>query len=178
MARWMKDLKKALVDNGVDVWLAGFYVDDCRVVTPIIPPRLRWDHKTRRLKFNQAWMQEDLESDQDPGERTSHLILNIMNSLTPDIKFTVKLPSEFKRKRIPTLDSEWWIERSGDRQRLLYSFFRKPIASPYCMMESSAWAWNNKSRSLSQEVIRRMANISEHVPMEERADLSRTSRTC
>ena len=173
MARWMRELKETLGENGVEILLAGFYVDDVRMVTTVIPPGLRWDNSKRKLIFDQSWLLEDLESGQDPGERTSHLILGIMNTLTPDLRFTVELPSDFSSGRIPTLDTEWWISREGNSQKLLYSFFRKPMASPYCTLESSAWAWNNKASSLSQEVIRRMTNVSEDLPLEERLEVLR-----
>ena len=98
------------------------------------PRGLRWDPNIMKLTFDQAWMEEDLTSNQDHGERTSNLILNIMNSLTLDIKFTLELPSEFISGRIPTLDTELWISRAGDSQRLMYSFYRKPMVSRYCTM--------------------------------------------
>ena len=131
MVRWRRDLRQALGDNGVEVLLAGFYVDEFRTVTPVNPPGLRWDPNIMKLTCDQALMEKDLPSDQNHGERISNLILNIMNFLTLDTKFTLELPSEFINGRIPTLDTELWISRAGDSQRLMYSFYRKPMASRY-----------------------------------------------
>ena len=169
----MRDLRRTLGDNGVEVMLSAFYVDDVRLVTPVIPPGLRWDPAAGRLTFDQQWMEQDLELEQDHGERTSRLLLQVMNTLTPDLKFTLEVPSQFNKGRIPTLDSEWWIVREGQSQQLLYSFFCKPMSSPYCVMEATAWAWNSQCSSLSQEVIRRMSNISEMLPQEERNNVIR-----
>ena len=69
MVRWMRDLKRVLGENGVKVMMAGFYVDDVRLVTPVIPPGLRWDPHKKKIIFDQAWLVEDLEKDQDQRDR-------------------------------------------------------------------------------------------------------------
>ena len=52
-------------------------------------------------------MEEDLLDTQPPGERTSRIILSIMDTLTKDLTFTLELPSDFSNGRIPTIDTEW-----------------------------------------------------------------------
>ena len=56
----------------------------------------------------------------------------------------------------------------GQAQSLRYSFFQKPTASPYVVLENSAWAWKNKHSTLAQELVRRMSHMSEALPMSER----------
>ena len=67
MIRWMRDLKNILRDNGVDPMLAGFYVDDVRTVTPVIPPGVRWCEKSHDLQFSMAWLEEDLATGLKPS---------------------------------------------------------------------------------------------------------------
>ena len=60
MIRWMDDLKRTLVENGLEPLLAGFYVDDVRLATEVIPPGVRWSKELKKLEFNTKWMEEDL----------------------------------------------------------------------------------------------------------------------
>ena len=73
----------------------------------------------------------------------------------------------FPNGRLPTLDTEMWVGvgESGE-QKLLYSFYSKPTASPYTIMETSALPQQTKTSSLSQEVVRRMLNISKELKEE------------
>ena len=41
----------------------------------------------------------------------------------------------------------------------------KPMTSPYCTMESSAWAWSAKTASLAKEVYSIMQNASDLLPV-------------
>ena len=102
----LKDQVKILQENGVDVLLVAFYVAEVGVVTPIIPPSPRWDQTSSSLEFDQKWMEDDLTNGQDLGESTSLLLLNIMDSLTQDLKFTLELPSQFSSGCLPILDTE------------------------------------------------------------------------
>ena len=58
----MKDLKRVLELNGVEVDLAGFYVDDIRLVTGLIPPGVRWSREAGRLTFDVNLMEEDIKN--------------------------------------------------------------------------------------------------------------------
>ena len=171
MIRWMRELKDTLTTNGVDPMLAGFYVDDVRLVTPQIPPGVRWSKEAHQFQFNTHWMEEDLDSNTPAGERTSLQLLQVMNSLAPDLTFTLELPRDFSSGRIPTLDSEWWLELEGDTQSLKYSFYQKPTACPYLVLENSAWSWKNKHCTLAQELVRRSSNMSESLPLAERLEV-------
>ena len=70
----------------------------------------------------------------------------------------------FNTEEIPTLDSTLWLEHGEKGPRLLYRFFSKPMSSPYTVLETSAWAWNSKAGSLTQEVFRRLQNTSPFLP--------------
>ena len=51
---------------------------------------------------------------------------------------------------------------------LLYSLYRKQMASPYLVLESSACSWSNNLSTLAQDLIRRMLNVSLEVDWGER----------
>ena len=96
----MRDLKRTLVGNGVKVEKGGFYVDDVRLITGLIPPGVRWCQEENQLRFEMEWLDQDLKDTQPLEERTSKTILSIMNTLAVDLKFTLELPSEFPNNRV------------------------------------------------------------------------------
>ena len=51
---------------------------------------------------------------------------------------------------------------------MLYSFYRKPTASPYVLMESSALGWINKLSTLAQDLIWRIMHVSLEMDWAER----------
>lgn len=80
-------------------------------------------------------------------------------------------PQTLRITRSPqwTQSDEW----PSKYQQLRYSFFSKPMAFPYTIMETTALAWCSQCSSLAQEVMRRMCNTDEEVPQEERERIIR-----
>lgn len=75
----------------------------------------------------------------------------------------------FPNQRLPTLGTGMWMGKGEPgEQKLMYSFFSKPTASPYTIMETSAMPQQIKTSSLSQEIVRRMVNISNELKEERR----------
>ena len=96
-----------------------------------------------------------------------------MNHMEPDLSFTVESTDDFESARLPTLDTEMWTEKqlsqSGDEvPGIKYSFFRKPLVTPYVVMENTALSWNSRRAILSQEVLRRGFHLHPELPHEEK----------
>ena len=53
-------------------------------------------------------------------------------------------------------------------QQLSYTFYSKPLASKYVILEPSAASYQSKKASLAQECVRRLLNTSEDRDSEER----------
>jgi hypothetical protein len=90
-----------------------------------------------------------------------------MNSLKSDLTFTVETVYDFKNRRLATLDFE--CEVIGNQ--VVYRYFQKPMKSPLVIGEASAMSDHQKSSILSNEVIRRMSNISDKISQAERVDI-------
>ena len=56
---------------------------------------------------------------------------------------------------MPILDCQMKVEEENEIQ---YKFFKKPMATPLVMIETSALPGNVKRNSLIQEVLRRLKN--------------------
>ena len=97
-----------------------------------------------------------------------------MNGLVEGIEFTSETKVDFKDEwGIPTLDMMWRTEerRSGERRKIGYSFYKKPMSSKWVMPYKSAQAMNGKMSSLSQDVFRTLANNNEFVTKQEKTEM-------
>ena len=94
-----------------------------------------------------------------------------MNSVFPNIQFTVEREEDFPNRRLPTLDCELWLEESEEGNFIRYSFFEKVMKNPYCIMQSSAMSSKSKIQILSQDLIRRLQNICDTVTQKEKNNI-------
>ena len=74
MGEWGEKLLKILKDEGMEALLAALYVDDARLVTPVLDLGKRWDNKQNKLIYRDDWKQEDLESKESSTRRTAREI--------------------------------------------------------------------------------------------------------
>ena len=165
MSEWGERMRDILTDAGIKVFLEGSFVDDIRYVTSPIPNGVRWSQQEKKFVFKEEWFQE--ESEFSPARRkkkTSEELCFAMNSIFPNIKFTVEVEDDFESKRLPTLDAELFFEGNF----LRFSFYEKPMKNPYCIMKSSAMSEKSKIQILSQDLIRRMQNTCQTIPQSER----------
>ena len=68
-----------------------------------------------------------------------------------------------------TLDVEISVEDASNK--VLFSFFEKPMVASTVLMQRSAMPENTKMATLNQEMIRRMVNTSELVDIEKRLEV-------
>ena len=88
-----------------------------------------------------------------------------MQGLTSCLTFTEETGDEFADGWLPTLDMKLKITSENEIQ---YAFFEKPTCSKICLQSNTALNQNCMIQSLTNEVIRRLKNISESVPWSER----------
>ena len=183
MVNWSVQVKQILVENHIKIWLASGYIDDMRFLTNAIEYGVRWCPIEKKMVYKEEWEKEEKEKGYSVQMKTSEEIRGVMNSIYKDIQFTSEVEEDFSNNRIPTLDYEMWVEKNEENEKdtleeksskekregkVIYSFYEKPMASEFCVMEASAMSWNAKRATLSQETVRRMMNTSELVTQEER----------
>merc|ERR1712155_65326 len=98
----------------------------------------------------------------DPEDKTAREMKKLMDSIFPMLKFEMETPSMFQES-LPTLDFSCYMEGSKVR----YTFFQKSMAKKTLIHRKSALGENTRMSSLTQNLIRRMKNIGEDLPMEE-----------
>ena len=113
-------------------------------------------------------IQEDVEGDERADdERTADIFKAIGNTIVGDISITVDYPTKHESGWMPILDCQMRVEEN----EIQYKFFKKPMATPLVMMETSALPGNVKRNSLIQEVIRRLKNTKRSLPWEVKAEI-------
>ena len=132
-------MRETLAEADIKILLEGLFVDDGRDISP----------ETRKKK-------------------TSEELCKAMNSIFPNIRFTIEVEEDFESRRLPLLDTELWVEKSDSGCFLKFSFYEKPMKNPFCIMKSSAMSERPKIQILSQDLIRRMQNICQTVEQSER----------
>ena len=68
---------------------------------------------------------------------------------------------------MPILDLQCTVREN----RIVFKFFKKPMANPILMTKSSAMPFQVKRASLAQEALRRLRNTSRSLPWSEAASI-------
>ena len=164
MARHSILWKKIMTDNNINTAFDGFYVDDGRIIMYSIRPGWRW--MNGELWYSEEWEQEDKFL--SPTGRTKNVLSRTLGDIVECLEFTVESPEEFPDLWLPTLDISLQMNKDNQVQ---YRFFEKPTASKLCLQADTALSQNCLVQSLVQDVIRRMLNCSEHIPLEARREV-------
>ena len=161
MARWDRKFKLRLEKVNLLTELDGRYVDDGRLV--LYPVRSGWRWFKGGLWYRQDWEIEDQTLSEI--ERTKRAVFGAMQGLTNCLSFTVETQEDFSDGWLPTLDIKMRVR--SDNQ-IEYTFFSKPTSSDKCLQADTALNHNCLMKSLSNEVMRRLANVSSHMGTGER----------
>ena len=161
MARWDTKFKTRLAVNNILTALDGRYVDDGRLV--LYPIRAGWRWYRGGLWYRKDWEKSD--SCISDIERTKQVVFGAMQGLTECLSFTVETEEDFHDGWLPTLDLKLKVD---DANQVMYSFFEKPTGSDKCLQAETALNHNRLIRSLANEVMRRLANMSKHIHQKEK----------
>ena len=71
--------------------------------------------------------------------RTAEILLQIMNSIMPFLRFTLEIGEEFSDQKLPTLDVKFWVEGG---KLILHDFFEKPMSTNLVLHAKTAHTVN------------------------------------
>ena len=91
-----------------------------------------------------------------------------MQGLTDCLTFTVETEEDFEDRWLPTLDIKLRVDEENQIQ---YTFLEKPTGSDKCLQASTALNQNCLVRSLNNEVMRRLGNMSDHIQMSDKVEV-------
>ena len=161
MHDWGEKYRMILTRASLRIALLSSYVDDVRQGTQCLRIGMRYDHT--KLEF--VWSMDAEKKDKSLREldkesnnkRMARICLEAANSINKDLEFTMEIPEDFENGRIPTLDTDWW--QIGDYQ-INHGYFEKAMRTPYVIMKKSAIGDNSRYNILSNELVRRLGNMS------------------
>ena len=163
MQEWSENYLDILIRSGLTVDAIKGYVDDGRHWTDLLIRGTRFNKALNKFTWREDWKQQDDLEDLPDEVRMAKIFLVAMNSVNSDLTFTVETVYDFANKRLATLDLEVEIIMN----QIVYSYFQKAMKTPLVIGENSAMSDHQKFAILSNEMIRRMSNISEKIPLQE-----------
>ena len=150
-SRWM-DLCRL---NNIKLGKSDRYMDDIRAFLKSLKMGWRWVGGS--LCYTKSWEEEDRASGRSAARRTALVLVGMMNDVFPFLNFTVELGEDFIDGKLPSLDVAIWVV---DRNRIMYEFFEKTMATNLMVEATSALSKEVKLSTLSEEVSRRLRNTS------------------
>ena len=85
----------------------------------------------------------------------ARVCLVAMNSINPDLQFTVESQEDFPKERLPTLNFEIWMKDN----KISHSYFQKPTKTPLVLKARTAMSFQQVMAILGNEGNRRLSNI-------------------
>ena len=159
-AKWMNVME----ENQISRDLEDRYMDDIRVILMALKAGWRWLEDG--FYWWEEWQEEDMKSEVTQEDRTANILLESMNSVMKFLRFTKEAPNDFEDKKLPTLDIKIWIEK----MQIWYMFYQKPMCNNIVVQEKSALSESVKVSSLTEEIVRRLKNTRDSLPVEYRME--------
>ena len=165
MCWWDDRLVEVMEKAGMEMLDGARYMDDIRIWCHAI--RLGWRLVDGVLMFSSKWRQEEREERITPLQKTTKILEELMNSICGWLVLTMETEDMFKGK-LPTLDLEIWVDKDN---MFMYHYYEKPMIPDTVLHRRSAMPEGTRRATLNQELIRRMVNTSELVPMNTRLEI-------
>ena len=120
--------------------------------------------KSRKMFIQDAETKKDDDERNEPNNvRMARVCKDAMNDVNEDLQFTTEAPEDFPEAKLPTLDFKLWMIAGI----ILHSYFEKEIRTPYVIMKRSAMSEHQRISILSNELIRRLSNVTISIVQEE-----------
>ena len=104
-----------MVREGLVVDLTLRYVDDVRIFLPSLNEG--WEWNGRNFSFSWERRKRELEKGEHDSWRTTQQIAKAMTSMVDCLNFTGEDQSMFPSRKLPTLDTEIWMQGENVRFR-------------------------------------------------------------
>ena len=140
--------------------MKSHHVDDIRKVVTLFN-NLRWDEVSKAFKTIEN---DDMVLDENI-KYCANEIRKAMETINPDLKFTLELEQDLSNKKLPTLDLSMWLKDNGPQSspNIEFEFFSKEMSSIYCILEKSSMDYSSKVSILINDLCRRLLNTRESI---------------
>jgi hypothetical protein len=128
---------------------------------------MRFIKEKRKFKFRKKLEAEDEEMNESDEKRMSKICLDAMNSVNKDLQFTVETSEDFYDGWLARLDFKMKVVDG----KILHTYYEKPMRNPMVLMERSAMSEHQIYSIMSNEIIRRLSNVSHGMSKEEKVQI-------
>ena len=149
---------------GLRLQLYMRYMDDGRLY--LHPLKRGWRWRMGQLVFKKRWEIED--GHKSLLEVTVDAIKGSMTGVTNYLRFTYETGSEYSDGWLPTLDTSLLVTPENV---VVYKYYEKPTTANTTILKSTAMAENPKVQCLSNDLVRRLLNTREGLPLKYRAEV-------
>lgn len=163
MPAWDIKARRKIKEAGVSKAMYARYVDDVDHDYGVLPSGTQYNPQTRKVEHNLK--KEVMDRGKEDDEIMFSVILDIINTVNPDIQMTGDYPSANPDKTLPVLDMAMFVEDN----EVKHTFYSKPMATQYVIPARSVHPERVKRITLTQEEVRRLLNVSRNLPDSERA---------
>ena len=156
---FFEDYHKILTKAGLEISLLKVYVDDGRQVTSLLRKGLRYSRDEKEFVWSKEAEEEDSEKEKEGEDRATfmaRLCLPVMNDINPDLTFTAEVEKDFSNNKLPTLDTELWMQEDGT---VRHGYFEKEMKSQLMLDKASAMSIKQKHCIQANELTRRLYNL-------------------
>ena len=161
MAMWDRRWASVMSSWSIIAQIFIRYIDDMRILLHPIKRGWKWSEEGWQFDPNSI-------DERDPITRTCDELRKSFESLFDFLGFTTENELDFENSYLPTLDVETKVAENGT---ILYRFYSKPMSNNVVIQNGTALSQDIVFSSLRQEVIRRMSNTCEVVPLQHRIKL-------
>jgi hypothetical protein len=142
------------------------YVDDLNAVVVALAPGTRYNALEEKLEVVAALVESDGERMTD--DITMSVFGDIANTLDPDIDVEIDFPSNHADNMMPILDMKMAMDGNN---RVVYKFYRKPMANKHTMMARSALSDRVKRSTMTNDALRRLLCCSPNLDASSRQEV-------
>ena len=174
MIVWDSKMVELVEESGINMPLYARYVDDGNTLMEAFRRGWRWVDEEKRLMWKKEWENEDEEIGEEDDKRCFREWRRLCNSIWEFIVMKEDVPSNYPDNKLPILDLAVYCVTLTTPEGVQYtvprfSFYEKPMRSQFTIHQETAMGEHCKVTTLTQEVIRRMRNISREASWEERS---------
>ena len=163
MQEWKDSYNQILKNSNIVELLSGLYVDDGRGVQRLLEMGERFIEEEKAFKIVDKERKNDLENERTREDITRSEVLKAMNSVNPDLTFTMELCSDFPNNRLPTLSFAVWPEIDG----LHHTYYEKEMKNQTLLLERTSMSRQSLYSILSNEMRRRLETLDDKLSQAE-----------
>ena len=151
-----------VMNAGLNIKLYMRYMDDGRIFSQPIKRGWRWINNS--LVYSIKWEREDMS--RSLMEVSMDIMKESMRGVTNFLEFTYESGDDYPDGWLPTLDTSLWVSPTN---QVWYKYYEKPTTTNTTLLRTTAMAENAKIQCLSNDLVRRLLNTKEELPVEYRA---------